>query len=227
MDAWMVLLGWILFAGTHMGLSAEPFRGSLVSKMGEKGFQGLYSLISFVTFGFVITAYVMSRGESGLFMEQGVDNQIVMSVCNLLMIFAFIVFFSGFINGTPMGMAPAKREAFGITRITRHPMNMSFALFGLSHLLTNRLAADWFFYGGFVLYGYFGSLHQDRKKIRQLGDELAAFVATTSIVPFMAIITGKQKLKPGEISKLAVLLGVVISLVAKVLHPSVRSQLFS
>ncbi|MBU2511420.1 NnrU family protein [bacterium] len=226
MGIWMVLLGWILFAGTHIGLSAEPFRGSLVSKLGDKGFQGVYSLVALASFAFLIISYSMARGDSVLFLEAGMESQWMGVLSNLIMLLAFILLFSGFINGTPMGMAPGRREAYGITRITRHPMNMSFALFGLAHLLTNRLAVDWIFYLGFILYGYLGSAHQDKKKVSQMGDELAVFVNSTSIIPFAGLIAGKQKLKLGEISKLAILLGIVFTVIARVLHPALRSQLF-
>ncbi len=226
MGIWMVLLGWILFAGTHIGMSAEPIRGNLISKLGDKGFQGVYSLVALATFAFLIVSYSMARGESALFLQVGMESAWMDHLCSFIMLLAFILLFSGFINGTPMGMAPAKREAFGITRITRHPMNMSFAFFGLAHLLTNRLSADWIFYLGFILYGYLGSAHQDKKRVKQMGGELVTFVDSTSIIPFAGLITGKQKLKLGEISKLAILLGIVFTLVARVLHPAMRSQLF-
>jgi uncharacterized membrane protein len=105
-------------------------------------------------------------------------------------------------------------------------MNMSFALFGLTHVLTNRYPEEWIFYLGFLFYGVLGAMHQDRKKIRQGGINVQSFVENTSILPFAAIISGKQPLKLGEISKKGLLIAIVVAVIARVLHPSVRGSLF-
>lgn len=34
MQTWMILLGWILFAGTHIGLSTQNIRSGLTTRMG-------------------------------------------------------------------------------------------------------------------------------------------------------------------------------------------------
>ncbi len=225
MNFWMVFLGWILFAGTHIGLSAEPFRGKLVSKMGEKGFQGFYSLVALATFAFLVTAFVLTDNTNEFF-PVAASASWMTHLCNLIMLFAFILFFCGFANPSPMGMATVKTEAIGIIRITRHPMNMSFALFGLAHILTNRSPEEWMFYLGFLVYGVLGSMHQDRKKAHQGGINFQSFVENTSILPFAAIITGKQTLKLGEISKKGVLIAIVATILARVFHPSVWTGLF-
>jgi uncharacterized membrane protein len=147
-------------------------------------------------------------------------------LCSLLMLFAFILLFCGFANPSPLGMSSVKTEALGILRITRHPMNMSFALFGLAHILTNRYLEEWVFYLGFVIYGILSSIHQDGKKARQGGINFQSFLETTSILPFAAVISGKQPFKPGEISKKGFLIAIVVTVVVRVLHPSVRGGLF-
>ncbi|MBU3918116.1 NnrU family protein [bacterium] len=226
MEIWMVLLGWILFAGTHIGLSSDSIRSGMINKMGEKGFQGVYSLIALVTFVFLVLSYKNAKSSEVLFFALGKDSVIMMIGCNLLMLFAFVFLFAGFTDKTPMGMGSVSFKAHGIVRITRHPMNTAFALFGLSHLLIQRSIADWIFLGGFVIYGYFGSLHQDGKKVKQTGGKLEEFVSNTSIIPFAAIIKGKQPLKLGEISKLGMVLGIIATAIARILHPSIRAALF-
>ena len=226
MGLWMALTGWLLFAGFHIGLSAEPVRSQLVGKMGEKGFQGFYSLIALITFGLLIAGFVLSDTSAMPVFDAGAAVSWMGHIASLLMLLAFILLFAGFANPSPMGMAPTKLEAHGIIRITRHPMNMAFALFGLSHLLVNRLPVDWIFYLGFVLFGVLSSMHQDKKKIRQGGQDYQNFVDSTSILPFGAIVTGKQPLKLSEISKAGLLLGIVGTVVARILHPTMMAQLF-
>lgn len=220
MQTWMILLGWILFAGTHIGLSTKSIRSGLTTKIGDKGFQGLYSLIALITFGLLIAAFYFTESSGESILAIGKNQPVIVYASKILMFFSFILLFTGFTDGTPMGMAPAEVKAHGIVRITRHPMNMAFALFGFAHLLTNRSVADWFFFGGFILYGYFGSYHQDMKKVRTAGQTLSDFVAETSILPFGAIIRGRQPFKPGEISKIGLLLGVVAAIIVRFLHPA-------
>ena len=88
-----------------------------------------------------------------------------------------------------------------------------------------RLARDYCI-GGFVLYGYFGSLHQDKKKLHQTENKLTDFISGTSIIPFAANLTRKQPLKLGEVSKVGIVAGVVFTIVARVLHPEILNQLF-
>ena len=103
---------------------------------------------------------------------------------------------------------------------------MGFALFGLAHLLTNRLTADWIFLGGSILFGYFGSVHQDSRKMKQIGNELRSFVDRTSILPFWTILRRVQQLKFGEISKRGIVLGFFATVIARLLHPSILDRLF-
>ena len=51
-----LVLSSIAFVGTHFLLS-HPLRRPLVRTMGERPFQGLYSLVSLITFGLMIYFY--------------------------------------------------------------------------------------------------------------------------------------------------------------------------
>ncbi len=98
MGLWMVLLGWVLFAGTHIGLCTEPIRSNLVSKTGEKVFQGLYSFVALVTFAFLITAFVLADDEGTLVMAGGATTSWMIHISNFLMLMALIFFFCSFIK---------------------------------------------------------------------------------------------------------------------------------
>ena len=49
-------LGTAAFLGTHY-ISSTPLRAALVKALGENGYLGLYSLVSFATLGWMIWAY--------------------------------------------------------------------------------------------------------------------------------------------------------------------------
>ena len=45
-----VMLLWLVFGGTHVGLATRPVRGALVARLGDKGFGVLFSAVSVVSF---------------------------------------------------------------------------------------------------------------------------------------------------------------------------------
>ena len=51
------------FVGTHL-LMSHPLRSGLVHRFGERGFLGLYSLISFATLGWMVLAYRAGDSDS-------------------------------------------------------------------------------------------------------------------------------------------------------------------
>ena len=59
--AFWIAFWWGMFAGTHMVLSSLPVRSKLVSRLGEKAFLGLYSLVAFATFIPLVWVYLDNR----------------------------------------------------------------------------------------------------------------------------------------------------------------------
>ncbi len=54
----------IAFVGSHFLLS-HPLRGGLVRASGERGFLGVYTLVAFLTLGWLIVAYRKARRRNG------------------------------------------------------------------------------------------------------------------------------------------------------------------
>ena len=69
-------------------------------------------------------------------------------------------------RGDPRVFQHPANQGRGIQRITRHPGNFAFALFGIGHMLSSPRVGDWIFFGGFVVYGIVSSMHQDRRDCR-------------------------------------------------------------
>ena len=51
-----VVVASVAFVGSHFLLS-HPLRGPLVRVVGEKGFLGIYSLVAFLTLGWMVMTY--------------------------------------------------------------------------------------------------------------------------------------------------------------------------
>ena len=132
----------------------------------------------------------------------------------LLMLLAFIVLGQSMATTSPMTTLAEMTDRFrgqarGIQRLTRHPQNFAFALFGFSHLLSNPYVGDWIFFGGFIVYGLLSALHQDRRTLATGPIEVRQFQANTSVIPFRAILEGKQRLAVDEYNALALVLAIL------------------
>ena len=97
-------------------------------------------------------------------------------------------------------------------------MNMAFSCFGLAHLVANGTLGDAAFFGSLFVVGFFGAYHQDRRVARERREEFRAFADETSIFPFAAVVIGRTRLEPGELSLPLVILGVAAFAALVVFH---------
>jgi uncharacterized membrane protein len=147
----LIVLFSVGFAVTHVVFCLEPIRSGFVEKIGVWPFRGLYSLISFATLGPAAVLWWQNRHLGAVLWELPFWGERI--IAGLLVLFAFFLFFQMLATPSPASMAPAKNEARGVLRITRHPMNMAFAMWGLAHLLANGTVGDVAFFGSFVVVG--------------------------------------------------------------------------
>lgn len=186
MDSLLHLLtACVFFVGGHFLLS-HPARAPLVARMGEKGFLGLYSLISFVGLGWMMWEF--SRAPVGeLYWAPTNAIWIVASILTLLA----AILFAGSFQGNPALPNPdgdvirtlAAKVPTGVFRVTRHPMMWGFALWGLAHILIAPRMDSFLFNGSLVFLALAGSYGQDRKKEASLGDAWAKWERQTSFLP--------------------------------------------
>jgi uncharacterized membrane protein len=204
-----------LFAITHIGLSCDPFRHHLIGKLGDKGFMVVYSLIALITIGPAIAILINVKNTGPQLWDAPFWCY---PIVHLLMLLAILMLFLSFANPSPTGMIPASMEVRGVIRITRHPMNMGFAFFGLAHLIAGGSIGELFFFASFFIVGFLGAYLQDRKVAREKGEPFAKFAEQTSVFPFAAIMTGKNQLVFDEISKPLVLVSLSAYIAAIFMH---------
>lgn len=213
-----LVLALLAFVGTHFLLS-HPLRAPLVARLGDKGFQALYSVVALGTFYWV---YVAFRAA-----PRGMDHWMVSNglwiFASLLMLFGAILF-AGSFAGNPAMPAPgaaqaAAQPARGVFGITRHPMMWGFAIWALVHAIVAPYSASFALTFGMLVLALGGSAGQDRKKAKLMGDAWADWSARTSFLPFGNQLSGKAAWKTAWPGRRAFLIGVVIWLGATYLHP--------
>jgi uncharacterized membrane protein len=209
----------VLLLVTHFGLSAAPVRGPLVARLGEAVFRGLYSLISFVAFGALIWGY-----RQAPYIGIWDDSLGLRWAALLLMLPALVFLVSGLTQRNPTSAGQerqlaAAEPAIGIVRVTRHPGLWGFALWGLAHMLANGDVAALILFGTVALLGLLGMPALDAKYARKSPDQWRAFAAATSILPFAAILSGRQQIRWREIGILRPALALVLYCGLLLLHP--------
>ena len=91
------------------------------------------------------------------------------------------------------------------------------ALFGVAHLLVNGSLADVVFFGGFPLFVWIGTRHQDARLARDRPG-YRDLVAQTSLLPFGAIVAGRQRLVTAELPWRAIVAGLLLAAVVRRWH---------
>lgn len=209
-----VLAGAASFVGTHFAMS-HPLRRPLVARLGEAGFTGLYSLVSFITLGLTIWAYVAAP-VTGPAWPVG---DVVWGVATALMLAASILLMGSLVRNPALPGAAkqaATAEARGVYGITRHPMLWSFAIWGVSHVLVLPIAKNIILSGAIIFLSLVGAVFQDRKKAQLDPQGWSAWQRRTSYMPFAAI--AQRRTQFGGFGLHAILGGIVVWLAATWAH---------
>jgi len=215
MALFLLMLLSVLFAATHLGMSHDPYRERMVRRLGPQLFMGVYSLVSVVTLGGALWVFSTHKGEGPhLWSLSGW----LLPAIYLLMLLSFLLLVLSVATPSPTGMLSSSMEPRGVLRVTRHPMNMGFACFGLAHLLANGALGDVFFFGSIFVVGFAGAYHQDARKAREHGEAFVPFRQATSVLPFAAILQGRNRLETGEFSRPLLAAALVACAAAVLLH---------
>ncbi len=196
----LVLVAALLFVITHLGISSTALRGVLAKGLGDRGFMGLYSMLAFASLGFLVYAYAGSPHTAFVYGPSIALNWIAVVV----MPFAIMLLVGGVTVRNPSAVMQDQSVhdpdvVHGFLRITRHPVQMAIFLWAIAHLAANGdLASVWFF-GGLGLVSGLGMWLMDRKKAAALGEDWRRFAMQTSVIPFGAIVAGRNRLVFSEI----------------------------
>jgi uncharacterized membrane protein len=175
---------WVVFALSHVVLSSNPLRPRAVRLLGERLFQGLYSLVAFAVFLPLVLVYAGNKHAGPLLwiFEPNIVLDVITRIGNTV---AVMLVVAGIFRPSPTGVTgtPTRRPR-GVQRITRHPLFMGIVLWALMHVLVNGYASDVVFYGGFVVFGLLGSWHQDRRQKALPDGAYASFCEQSPFLPF-------------------------------------------
>jgi uncharacterized membrane protein len=210
-------LATLAFVGTHLALS-HPLRVRLVQTLGDQWFAAFYSVVAFVTLGWMILAYRAVRESFPLW----VAPDWAWPVAAGLMLVACILLVGSFFRNPafphPGAQPKALRPVGGVFAVTRHPMNMAFMLWALVHAGLWGSPRNLILAGGIFVLALLGSIGQDHKKLNVIGEPWRQWMARTSFVPFGALLSGRAKWGSLGEAWPALLLGLLLWLAVTWLH---------
>jgi uncharacterized membrane protein len=216
-----IALYWLLFGGTHLAFATGRTRAWLVGRLGDRGFELFFSVVATATLGLLLHAYAGLRFDGG----PGLALALVPAAHAVLYGVAFAGMTLALVGvlafpSTPMAPHGVVRPPRGLARITRHAFFAGMALMATAHaLLATRLAGVVFFTGIFLLVTI-GARLQDRKLLGRYGAPYADYLATTSGIPFAAILAGRQRLVWRELPFGLLATSVLLAVALRSVHAS-------
>lgn len=131
----LLVLGLVLFLGIHLLPVLTGVRNALFARMGEKGYKGMFSIVSALGLVLIVIGYARAPSEPRLF--NPVHAAIL--IAPLAMIVSFVL------------LASANMRTH-IRRTLKHPMLIGVGLWATVHLLANGETKATLLFGAFLAY---------------------------------------------------------------------------
>jgi uncharacterized membrane protein len=201
--------------GIHPLIAGSPLRAVLVRKLGDRGYRGLFALLSIASLTFLIYAYRRAPCDP-LWITPGPLYFLPL----LAVPIAFVFVVGAFTVPNPMAVAGEKAlarddPARGLQRVTRHPFLWGVMLWSGSHLIVNGNVPALLLFGSLFLSAAVGTRDIDQKRLRSDPEGFRRYAALTSNLPFAAIAAGRNRLVVRELW-LPLLIGLILA--SAVLH---------
>jgi uncharacterized membrane protein len=197
-----VILGWLLgFAIVHSGLAS--LRPWAETKIGARAFRVIFALAS-LGIAVPMMIYFFNHRYDGaqLWDLQGVPG-LKVAIATLSAISFFFLYPATFNLLEIAAIQKPEVHLFetGIIRISRHPQMVGQVIWCFAHLLWLGTSFMLVTCAGLVAHHLFAVWNGDRRWLAKHGATFAEAKARTSVVPFVAIVQGRQELVWGEFLK--------------------------
>ncbi len=216
-----VVLAWAAFGGAHIVMASAPVRGPLAIRLGETGFAGVFSLVATVTFTWLCYVYAGVSGEGPLGLGLGATwlrwPLMLVSIAGIVCVFGSL--FDYPTSAYALSRAGKKPEPHGFERITRHGFAVGLSMVGAAHALLAARLTGTVFFAALAAFGILGSLHQDAKLRARNPSLHGPYMEKSSLLPFGAILTGRNRLVLSELRPLAIALGLLVAWGLREAHP--------
>ncbi|GAB4533497.1 MAG: NnrU family protein [Pleurocapsa sp.] len=200
------MLGLLLgFAIIHSGLAALRPWGE--QKIGARLYRVIFALAS-IPAATILIIYFFNHRYDGVQLWQVQQVGGVKSLVWILSAISFLFLYPATFNLLEIA-AIAKPQVHlyetGIIRITRHPQMVGQVIWCIAHTLWLGTSFTLVTSLGLIAHHLFAVWHGDRRLTKRYGEAFTKAEARTSVIPFLAILDGRQSLKWQEFARPAYL----------------------
>jgi uncharacterized membrane protein len=144
----LLIAGLIVFLGVHsIAIVAPAVRASLLARLGEGGWKGLYSVVALAGFVLVVYGFGQARMSPTVLYT---PPHWLRHVTFLLMLPVFPLLLAAYLPGR-------------IKTAAKHPMLAAVKFWALAHLLSNGRLADVLLFGGFLAWAVLDRISLKRR----------------------------------------------------------------
>jgi uncharacterized membrane protein len=210
-SSWVMLALLLAFAVLHSGGASLRVWG--VARIGERAWRLLFAALS-IPAAVVVIGYFLAHRYDGLRLWNLQDQAWIVPLVWTGTAISFLFLYPATYNllEIPALLKPQVRlYATGIIRISRHPQAVGQILWCATHLLwigSSFMVATCI---GLVAHHLFAVWNGDRRLANRFGAAFEELRASTSLIPFRAVLDGRQRLVPGEFLRPAQL-GIAIAI---------------
>ena len=206
MPSHWVMLGLLLgFAIAHSGLAALRPWGE--AKVGPRLYRIFFALVS-LPFAVVLIIYFFNHRYDGLLLWQLQSIPGIKTTVWVLAAVSFIFLYPATFNLLEIAAVEKPQVHLfetGIIRVTRHPQMVGQIIWCVAHTLWLGTSFTLLTSVGLVGHHLFAVWHGDRRLQQRYGEAFQTVKERTSVIPFLAVFDGRQKLKWQEFTRPAYL----------------------
>jgi uncharacterized membrane protein len=194
-----IMFGLLLgFAIAHSGLAALRPWGE--KRVGPRLYRIFFALVSLPFAGVLIIYFINHRYDGiQLWNLQGISG--VEPLVWILSAISFLFLYPATFNLLEVAALQKPQVHLyetGIIRITRHPQMVGQVIWCLAHTLWLGTSFMIITSLGLILHHLFAVWHGDRRLQARYGESFEILKSRTSVIPFLAILQGRQTLKLRE-----------------------------
>ncbi len=166
----ILIAGLVVFFGVHaVSIFNEPWRDSMVAKLGEWPWKGMYSMAAIIGFLLIVWGYGLARVDPVVLYS---PPMWLRHVSLLVLVPVFPLLLATYLPGR-------------IQVVTRHPMLIATKLWAVAHLLANGTLADVLLFGSFLVWAVI-----DRISMKHRTQRLIPGVAPSRFNDTIAVLFG-------------------------------------
>ncbi|MEB3156223.1 MAG: NnrU family protein [Cyanobacteriota bacterium] len=200
-SSWVMACLLLGFAVLHSGGAALRPLGA--ERLGERAWRLLFAAVS-IPSATLLIAYFLAHRHDGVRLWNLQDQPWIVPVVWGGTAISFFFLYPATYNllEIPSLLRPQVRlYSTGIIRVSRHPQAVGQVLWCATHLLWIGSSFMVVTCLGLIAHHAFAVWHGDQRLRRRFGSAFEEVRATTSILPFQAVLTGRQQLRLEEFFK--------------------------